>query len=251
MSAHPGSYQRYKEDTAAFASWLVQSAESCGFTVKLRTKSTDKPKGKARKRAKKDATTVYTFTTEELALQAEAIAKSGPEGVKVPHAILRKLRRAIDTRTRFTTWFATTGFDNGHSNERHAYFTERANKNVKKLSKPGPYEQITKAIFTTRPLKKGEDTTTQFHGKGTLEISKADELVYLPTARTIMKYRGSLSALYQCYPFPVISATDYYVDFPELLAYASVKQWVKEDEFLTQMLMDVHLMTYWDIVPED
>lgn len=111
-----GSYRRYKEDTNVFATWLLNTAETCGYNPGY-VDETPKPqlaqpstrlKGKARKEAKKAATNSASIvqtklryiSTKEMLLQAEIIAKHKRPPVEMPKNIRNTLERAIRARTR-------------------------------------------------------------------------------------------------------------------------------------------------------
>ena len=150
-----GSYQRYKEDTNVFTTWLSQAARACG--CKLAGKKSEKPqspesssgpkpiaprlKGKARKDAKAQATSStnnktgpseeqksvqvskYEMTTRNLIEQAEAVGNSGKAKPHMPADVLRVARRAINARKRCTNWFKQTESKDEASTQGHAHFT--------------------------------------------------------------------------------------------------------------------------------
>ncbi|TGO12718.1 hypothetical protein BTUL_0083g00210 [Botrytis tulipae] len=133
-----GSYRRYKEDTNVFATWLLNTAETCGYNPGDGDK-TPKPqlaqpstrlKGKARKEAKKaaiDSTPILEtkyISTKEMLLQAEIIAKHKKPPVEMLKNIRNTLERAIKARTRCASWFRNTKTDQhaDKSNRTHAYF---------------------------------------------------------------------------------------------------------------------------------
>ncbi|KAF7920882.1 uncharacterized protein EAE98_008911 [Botrytis deweyae] len=135
-----GSYRRYKEDTNVFATWLLNTAETCGYNLGY-VDETPKPqlaqpstrlKGKARKEAKKAAansatieqTNLRYISTKEMLLQAEIIAKHKRPPVEMPKNIRNTLERAIRARTRCANWFRNTETDQhtDKSNRTHAYF---------------------------------------------------------------------------------------------------------------------------------
>ena len=147
------SYQRYKEDTSVFATWLAQAARACGFEVMsperndvevhlpssaLEAKAS-RLKGEARKQAKAAASTdrslrqkgedesapisKYMIKTRELIEQAEAVVASGNNRLQMPDKIVRVARRAIETRQRCSRWFRETESKEIDSTKKHAYFT--------------------------------------------------------------------------------------------------------------------------------
>ncbi|CAL8575762.1 hypothetical protein XPA_001666 [Xanthoria parietina] len=144
------SYQRYKEDTNVFTTWLSQAARSCGFKLpnlgpsqpeksKSANNSENKAprlKGKARKEAKAASSasnsqnadpkpvpiSKHKLTTRNLIEQAEAVVNSKKATVQMPDSVLRLARRAIHARQRCSDWFRTTGSKDQASTERHAHF---------------------------------------------------------------------------------------------------------------------------------
>ncbi|KAL8825838.1 MAG: hypothetical protein Q9191_004167 [Dirinaria sp. TL-2023a] len=132
------SYQRYKEDTNVFTTWLSQAARACGFKtvgVKRETKPVSaatadlKPagprlKGKARKDAKAQAATAANSEGGQNAQQkpAEAVGKSGKSNIRMPEDVLRVARRAINARKRCSNWFTETESKDKVSTEGHAHF---------------------------------------------------------------------------------------------------------------------------------
>ncbi|TEY84224.1 hypothetical protein BOTCAL_0018g00010 [Botryotinia calthae] len=135
-----GSYRRYKEDTNVFATWLLNTAETCGYnpgyedeTLKSQlAQASTRLKGKARKEAKKAAidsppliqTKLRHISTKEILLQAEIIAKHKSPSVEMPKDVQNILERAIMARTRCANWFCNKETDQhtDQSNRTHAYF---------------------------------------------------------------------------------------------------------------------------------
>ena len=149
------SYQRYKEDTNVFTTWLSQAARACGFNLaRKQSEKVQSPKpsngpkpvaprlkGKARKDAKAQATSStknqsgpngerkpvrvskYEMTTRNLIEQAEAVGNSGKASLRMPVDVLHVARRAINARNRCTNWFKETESKDEESTEGHAHFT--------------------------------------------------------------------------------------------------------------------------------
>lgn len=142
------SYKRYKEDTAAFCTWLCEKAATCGYRHK--TKSATAPannssdhdvlgtlgerlREKAAKKAmKREAKTTnltessstpivkITTSTRDLLLQAKAVARSGI--VEVPTAMVQVLERAIQVRKRCVELFQLSTSEDSQSTSRHVHF---------------------------------------------------------------------------------------------------------------------------------
>ncbi len=157
-----GSYERYKQDTALFTTWLAQTAATCGYkpTEIHRqdvTSESAKPgsnnlsgsngprlKGKDRKAAKDAAakenkakpsmgdakaeavTTVkYTVTTRELLDQAKAVAESAVKPrITMPFSLRKVVEKAIGARQRCTEWFQKSKIQNKHSDQQHMHFVK-------------------------------------------------------------------------------------------------------------------------------
>ncbi|KAL4982461.1 hypothetical protein BDW68DRAFT_57779 [Aspergillus falconensis] len=115
-----GSYARYKADTDTFATWLLETANQCGYRpptlfATVPTAKTGKHKGK-----NDDADVVplqYSVTTKDLQKLAEVIASSA---LTVPKSVLMIAKRAIKLRKAVTSWFLGQG--DSMNNKRHAYF---------------------------------------------------------------------------------------------------------------------------------
>ena len=137
-----GSYQKYKEDTTVFCTWLNKTAVVCGYDAPqpvtpsnsqpTNTKSRAERRQADREKAKAEGkkvdkgnppvlvTTKHVVRTQEILRQAEKICQSGK--FPVPHAIGQVLDRAIMARKRCSEWFQTNKADNGHSTEGHLHF---------------------------------------------------------------------------------------------------------------------------------
>lgn len=93
-------------------------------------------------------------------------------------------------------------------------------------------------IFFAESLRRGEDPLVKMGPSvDSLKITPFDDFLYLPTARILMKFER-LAALKAAYPQPVPPIRMSYVALPELLQTPAIQRWDKEDEFLSQHLMD-------------
>ncbi|KAK2811591.1 hypothetical protein FQN50_001933 [Emmonsiellopsis sp. PD_5] len=115
------SYNRYKEDTNTFATWLLETANQCGYrlpalSATLSTAQKGKRKGKKDGQVA-DTTLQYSATTKDLQTLAEVVASSA---VAVPGPVLLIAKRAIKLRKTVTSWFLGRGDSSG--NKRHAHF---------------------------------------------------------------------------------------------------------------------------------
>lgn len=102
------------------------------------------------------------------------------------------------------------------------------------------YEAISILIFYTESFKNGQDPTKLLESDESLKITPFDEFIYLSTARILIKFQ-QMSALKIAYPKPVPSVRMSYLSRPDLLDLPQVKKWEEEDEFLSQLLMDMSL----------
>ncbi|KAJ5326011.1 hypothetical protein MYU51_000845 [Penicillium brevicompactum] len=116
------SYARYKADTNSFATWLLETANKCGYQppgLAAAPPPTVK-KGKQQKGKKhgSDADPLhYSATAKDLQKFAEVVASSS---LTVPKSILTIAKRAIKLRRAVTTWFLGQG--DSANNKRHSYF---------------------------------------------------------------------------------------------------------------------------------
>ncbi|KAK5731784.1 hypothetical protein LTR17_011135 [Elasticomyces elasticus] len=163
-SVYSSSYQRYKEDTSVFTTWLSNAAKSCGYVVKADETTAPQAvpshahtggppkatrlKGKERKLAKQAATTIpdtqsaaspnqpqkkCKISVSELLKQAEAVASWTKKTIRLPEDVQHVLQRAITARQRCTAWFKQTGLQNEYSNEGHEHFVDILERALKLL----------------------------------------------------------------------------------------------------------------------
>ncbi|KAK2792486.1 hypothetical protein FQN52_003421 [Onygenales sp. PD_12] len=116
------SYARYKADTNTFATWLLETANQCGYqlpalSATISTSTAAKGKRKGKKDGKAADALQYSATTKDLQTLAEVVASSA---VTVPKPVLLIAKRAIKLRKAVTSWFLGQGDSSG--NKRHAHF---------------------------------------------------------------------------------------------------------------------------------
>ena len=102
------------------------------------------------------------------------------------------------------------------------------------------YEAIATLIFYADSLKNPKNLTEEQEVEDSLRITPFDEFVYLSTARILIKFE-QFSAAKIAFPQPVPSVRMSYISCPHLLELPQVKKWEEEDEFLSQLLMDMSL----------
>lgn len=113
------SYARYKADTNSFATWLLETANQCGYQppglAAIPTAKKGKKKGN---KHDSDADPLqYSATAKDVQKLAEVVANSS---LTVPKSILTIAKRAIKLRRAVTTWFLGKG--DSANNKRHAHF---------------------------------------------------------------------------------------------------------------------------------
>jgi hypothetical protein len=114
------SYARYKADTNTFATWLLETANQCGYqppdlAAAIPIVKMGKHKGKH-----DDSDTDplhYSASTKDLQKLAEVVASSA---LTVPKSVLTIAKRAIKLRKAVTSWFLGQG--DSANNKRHAHF---------------------------------------------------------------------------------------------------------------------------------
>ncbi|KGO75476.1 hypothetical protein PITC_081830 [Penicillium italicum] len=114
------SYARYKADTNAFATWLLETANQCGYQPPGLAAAIPTVK-KGKHKSKHDVSDAdpphYNATTKDLQKLAEAVANSART---VPKSVLTIAKRAIKLRKAVTFWFLGRG--DSANNKRHAHF---------------------------------------------------------------------------------------------------------------------------------
>ncbi|KAL4779928.1 hypothetical protein BJX76DRAFT_339386 [Aspergillus varians] len=116
------SYARYKEDTNTFATWLLESANKCGYQppgLSAAVPPAKKGKQQGKKCDANDAANAapYCVTTKDLQKLADVVADSA---LTVPRSVLTIAKRAIKLRKTVTSWFLGQG--ESASDKRHAHF---------------------------------------------------------------------------------------------------------------------------------
>ena len=114
------TYARYKADTNTFATWLLETANECGYqppdlAAAIPLVEEVKHKGK---HIDSDANPLqYRATAKDLQEFAEVVANSA---VTILKSVLTIARGAIKSRKSVTSWFR--GWGESASNKRHAHF---------------------------------------------------------------------------------------------------------------------------------
>ena len=114
------TYARYKADTNTFATWLLETANECGYqppdlAAAIPLVEEVKHKGK---HIDSDANPLqYRATAKDLQEFAEVVANSA---ITIPKSVLTTARGAIKSRKSVTSWFRGRG--ESASNKRHAHF---------------------------------------------------------------------------------------------------------------------------------
>ncbi|KKK16427.1 hypothetical protein P175DRAFT_0430531 [Aspergillus ochraceoroseus IBT 24754] len=114
------SYARYKADTNTFATWLLETANQCGYqppTLSATLPTAKKGKRKGKKNDSDAEPLHYSATTKDLQKLAEVVASSA---LTIPKSVLTIAKRAIKLRKAVTSWFLGQG--DSVNNKRHAHF---------------------------------------------------------------------------------------------------------------------------------
>lgn len=138
------TYQRYKESTETFVTWLSRTAKACGWKHTLQTMPDQakgpRLKGKARKSAKEASmkamganTRLYTVTTKQLRDQIDLVAKSKRISNPMPRYIYKALDTAIKQRKVANAWFEEAKSVDPASLEGHRYFVDILQRAIDKL----------------------------------------------------------------------------------------------------------------------
>jgi hypothetical protein len=114
------SYARYKADTNTFATWLLETANQCGYQPPTLSATISTAK-KGKRKGNNDGSIAdplhYHATTKDLQKLAEVVAGSA---VMVPNSVLTIAKRAVKLRKAVTSWFLGKG--SSTDNKRHAHF---------------------------------------------------------------------------------------------------------------------------------
>ena len=110
----------------------------------------------------------------------------------------------------------------------------------KRYSKPRSYDALSLEVFYAESFSKGEDPEAKLASDESLKITPFDDIIYLPTARILMKFQR-LMGLDLGYLQPVPPFRFAYFSRPELLELPMTKKTEKEDLFLSQILIDLSL----------
>ncbi|KAI0387452.1 hypothetical protein F5Y04DRAFT_4615 [Hypomontagnella monticulosa] len=151
------TYQKYKENTNLFTTWLGKTARACGWKPNYihepeQTAEQDETKGPKRKKKSRTSTKAaegssaaadsgqssiraprHMVTTQELVDQVELVTKSAQVVSPMPPKIHAALRTAIQARQRCAAWFEKTKSGTEESNEGHQHFINILQQALTKL----------------------------------------------------------------------------------------------------------------------
>ncbi|KAI1775364.1 hypothetical protein F4818DRAFT_441461 [Hypoxylon cercidicola] len=139
------TYQRYKDDTQLFITWITKTATACGWKPTAPKKAAqgtsqanpDKGKGRLKDKERKSAknvnsvkedtekanpNAVQTITTQQLLDQVDIVAKSNRTSNHMPQNIHQALYNAIALRKQCVAWFEKTDSATPAAMEGHQYF---------------------------------------------------------------------------------------------------------------------------------
>ncbi|PCG88965.1 Hypothetical protein PENO1_107300 [Penicillium occitanis (nom. inval.)] len=141
------SYARYKADTNTFATWLLETANQCGYqppALSAAVPTSQKAKRNGKNNASDANPLHYSATTKDLQKFAEVVASSA---LTVPKSVLTIAKRAIKLRKAVTSWFLGQG--DSTTNKRHAHFIttleqicETLEWKTTQFSKPPPTSDV-------------------------------------------------------------------------------------------------------------
>lgn len=94
--------------------------------------------------------------------------------------------------------------------------------NPKMFSRPDSYDALASEIFYSESFRNGEDPDAKLASNESLRITPFDEFMYLPTARTLVKFRQYVKSVL-VYPQPVQLLRTNYIFRPELLELPETK----------------------------
>lgn len=115
-----------------------------------------------------------------------------------------------------------------------------ANLDPQRYSKPDSYRALSTTIFYEDSFAKGEDPEEKLASDEHLRLTPFDDLIYLPTARTLLNFRRVMRFQID-YPQPLPPYRFNYIARPELLKLPETKKAEQEHLFLSQFLMDSSL----------
>lgn len=191
------SYQEYKRDTDAIATWLASTAKSCGYKIvhqAAEPSNTGKGrlKGKARAEAKKQQEATksadkHIIKISDFVPLAEFVAS---KNICIPNSLITTLRRVITARGGFANKLSERGVNRDKaSDENHGYFVgilDQVEKILNRRTRPGPTPVSTKP--DNKPTATPSDyASNQFAGLEVYEPS--EEFLEAPAFETPNKSR--------------------------------------------------------------
>lgn len=107
-----------------------------------------------------------------------------------------------------------------------------------------PHINLALPVFYADALMAGEDPDELLNTTKSLEHREFYDFIYLPTARTLMKFADIAHQVGDkvAWPFPVMPMRFSYIVRPDLLELPEYKKLEDDDQLLTQMLLDMFLI---------
>ncbi|KAK5692860.1 hypothetical protein LTR97_010336 [Elasticomyces elasticus] len=104
------------------------------------------------------------------------------------------------------------------------------------------YDNLTTVIFSADAIRSDKDPEEALRSPERLKILPFDEFIYLPTARTLMKFASMRDLLHlDTWPPPVPPMRFSYIINPALLESPRLQKYEREDKLLTQFMLDIAL----------
>lgn len=102
------------------------------------------------------------------------------------------------------------------------------------------YSDIALILFYRESVQQGIDPDAYLSSTKSLEVTEFDSFLYLPTARSLIKFSQLKQALNRCaWPPPVMSMRFSYIARPELLKSPEMQKYEEEDKIMSQLLLNL------------
>jgi hypothetical protein len=105
-------------------------------------------------------------------------------------------------------------------------------------------EDLSLTIFYAESFRQGEDPEEYLRSPKALKVTAFDEFIFLPTARVLLKYAriSAMGGEKAAWPLPIVPMRFSYIIDPELLQTPQMQKYEREDELLTQLLLDIAVL---------
>lgn len=104
------------------------------------------------------------------------------------------------------------------------------------------YNELAMTIFQADSIDRGQNAQERLASNESLRVTPFDSFIYLPTAHILMKFSQRKEIIKKCaWPPPVSQMRFSYISRPELLELPEIKELEREDEILSQLLLEMIL----------